>query len=102
MERRGHPTLRVVIRRSPPLFTSWAQGSGAGNVRRAIAIIMALGAALAGYWCLMLLISDLRASTEVGTVTLANRWHVWMGMALVSAASARVLWGRSQRPTNLE
>lgn len=102
MEHKSCLTLRVVIRRSPPLFTSQARDSRAGNLRRVIAIILALGAAVAAYWCLMLLLSDLRASAGAGTIALVDRWHVWMGIAIVSTAASRVLWGVSQRPTNFE
>jgi len=94
--------VKVIIRRSPPLFGRRLGNSGVGMIRRMTAILLTFCALIAAYWCVTLLVSGLDAAGPVEAETITDRWHVWMGAALVAAATARLSWGVTQRPKNLE
>lgn len=94
--------MKVIIRRSPPLFGRHLGNSGVGMIRRMMAILLTLFALTAAYWCVTLLVSSLNDAGPVEAGSFTDRWHVWMGAALVAAATARLSWGVTQRPKNLE
>lgn len=94
--------MQVTIRRSPPLFGRRLRNSGVGMIRRMTAIVLALCALTAAYWCVTLLVSSLNDTGPLEGGFFTDRWHVWMAAALVAAATARLSWSVTQRPKNLE
>ena len=94
--------MKVIIRRSPPLFGRYLRNSGVGMIRRMMAILLTLCALTAACWCVTLLVSSLNDTGPVEGGSFTDRWHVWMGAALAATAAARVSWGVTQRPKNLE
>ncbi len=42
--------MKVIIRRSPPLFGRYLRNSGVGMIRRMMAILLTLCALTAAYW----------------------------------------------------
>ncbi len=94
------PAVKVVIRRSPPLFVLRGERAGVRVARRFLAILLAMAAAACAYQCFQLVSADV-AGADAPSSPL-GRWHVWLAGALAAAGAARLAWGRRQPPTNLE
>jgi hypothetical protein len=92
--------VKVVIRRSPPLMI--LRGSRGGMPRRAVTLALALCAIAAAYRFAVLLVADVGASANVAAGSVVDRWHIWLGSALLCAAGAGVSWGVAQRPRKRE
>lgn len=91
--------MKVVIRRSPPLLV--LRGSRGGMLRRAVTLALALGAIAAAYRFVVLLTAELAGSVDIAS-SVADRWHLWLGGALLCAAGASVSWGVTHRPRKRE
>lgn len=92
--------MKVVIRRSPPLMI--LRGSRGGTIRRGLTLALALGAGAAGYRFAVLLMAEIGGSAPIAAGPIADRWHLWLGIALLCAAGASVSWGAAHRPRKRE
>lgn len=91
--------MKVVIRRSPPLIV--LRGSRGGMLRRAVTLALALGAIATAYRFAVLLVAEVGGSANDAS-SVADRWHVWLGAALLCGAGASVSWGVAHRPRKRE
>lgn len=89
--------MKVVIRRSPPLMI--LSGSRGGAPRRALTLGL-IGCAIAtAYRFVVLLAFSLEGPPPVAG-PLLDRWHLWLGAALLCAAGASVSWASLNVPGN--
>jgi hypothetical protein len=68
--------------------------------RRTVALALAICAVAAVIRFVVLVAANLGDPTAPGSVM--DRWHVWLGVALLSAAVAAVSWSGVQRPRKRE
>ena len=77
------------------------RGSRGGMLRRAVTLALALGAVAAAYRFVVLLAAELGGSPDVAS-SVGDRWHLWLGVALLCGAGASVSWGVAHRPRKRE
>lgn len=92
--------MKVVIRRSPPLMI--LRGSRGGTLRRGLTLALAFAAIAAGYCFAALLMAEIGGSAPAAAGPVVDRWHLWLGTALLCAAGASVSWGAAHRPRKRE
>jgi hypothetical protein len=97
---KGFGVVKVVIRRSPPLMI--LRGSRGGMLPRAITLALVFCAIAAACRFALLLGAEINGAANVVAASVVDRWHLWLGAALLCAAGARVSWGVAQRPTKRE
>ncbi len=78
------------------------RGSRGGMLRRAAALAFALCAIAAAYRFVGLLAADIGGTASDFPNSVVNRWHLWLGIALLCAAGASVSWSAAQRPRKRE
>lgn len=69
---------------------------------RAVALALAFCTIGAAYRFATLLVADVGGSANVAADSVVDRWHLWLGTALVCAAVASASWGAAYRPRNRE
>lgn len=93
--------MRVVIRKSPPLFGRRSR-SASRVFGRLVAILLAFTSLGCGYWSVRLLLGGLGEKSLDDTAAVIERWHVWLAGSIAAAVISRIAWGPDQRPTNRE
>lgn len=77
------------------------RGSRGGMLRRAVTLALALAAIASAYRFIYLLVAELGGAAD-GASSVGDRWHLWLGAALICAAGASMSWGVAHRPRKRE